>query len=83
MDGGATRLVSAWIAHLRGHGAPVADARATDVTALVDGTLQEAVTRVLGWLGLDRSELRHVVEGQVREIEALASSTARQATSGN
>ena len=83
VDGGATRLVSAWIAHLRGHGAPVADARATDVTALVDGTLQEAVTRVLGWLGLDRSELRHVVEGQVREIEALASSTARQATSGN
>jgi hypothetical protein len=38
---------------------------------------------VLGWLGLDPSELRHMVAGQVREIEALACSTARQATSGN
>jgi fructuronate reductase len=83
VDGGATRMVSAWIAHLRGTGAPVTDARAGEVAELASGTLREAVTRVLGWLGIDPSELRHVVEGQVREIEALASRTAQQATSGN
>jgi fructuronate reductase len=72
VDPGATRLVAAWIAHLRGHGVPVSDAHAADVRALVEGPVEEATTRVLRWLGLQSEELHEVIERQVRELEGLA-----------
>ena len=76
VDAGATRLVAAWIAHLRGHGAPVTDARAGEVAELAAGPLEDAAARVLGWLGLDHRELHLVVVDQVREIEGPARGTA-------
>jgi fructuronate reductase len=51
-DPGALRLVAAWIAHLRGHGAPVTDVRAEELTALAAGPAHAAVGRVVAWLGL-------------------------------
>jgi fructuronate reductase len=47
---GATRVLSAWVCHLRGLGAPVSDARAGEVVPLAQGPLGAAVPRVLGWL---------------------------------
>jgi fructuronate reductase len=61
-DPGAVRLVAAWIAHLRGHGAPVTDVRAGELTALAAGPAHAAVSRVVAWLGLPAA-----VEETVRE----------------
>ncbi len=47
---GATRALAAWICHLRGHGAPVKDARAETVVPLADGPLPVAVRSVLDFL---------------------------------
>jgi fructuronate reductase len=46
----ATRVLAAWICHLRGLGAPVNDARADDVVPLAAGPLDAGVPRVLGFL---------------------------------
>jgi len=46
----ATRVLAAWICHLRGAGAPVSDARADEVVPLAAGPLAVAVARVIGWL---------------------------------
>jgi fructuronate reductase len=47
---GATRVLAAWLCHLRGLGAPVSDARADEVVPLAQGPLGEAARRVLGRL---------------------------------
>jgi fructuronate reductase len=47
---GATRVLAAWVCHLRGLGAPVSDARAGEVVPLAAGPLAAAVPRVLGRL---------------------------------
>ena len=47
---GATRVLAAWVCHLRGLGAPVSDARADEVVPLAQGPLDKAVPRVLRWL---------------------------------
>ena len=46
----AARAVAAWVQHLRGLGAPVTDVRAAEVQALAAGTLEDAITGVLGFL---------------------------------
>jgi fructuronate reductase len=61
-DPGAVRLVAAWIAHLRGHGAPVTDVRAEELTALAAGPAHAAVGRLVAWLGLPAA-----VEETIRE----------------
>jgi fructuronate reductase len=85
VDPGATRLVAAWIAHLRGHGAPVTDARGEEVVGLADGDLGAAVARTLAWLGVDSDEARNTTERQVREFVLLAAPPApvSPATNGN
>jgi len=74
---GATRVLAAWVCHLRGLGAPVNDARADGVLPLAKGPLRDAVPRVLGHLdpvlGADAAvvttvadqseELAHTVKG--------------------
>jgi fructuronate reductase len=74
---GATRVLAAWVCHLRGLGAPVNDARADVVLPLARGPLRDAVPRVLGQLdpvlGADAAvvaavadqseELAHTVKG--------------------
>ncbi|NUR82320.1 MAG: mannitol dehydrogenase family protein [Dermatophilaceae bacterium] len=67
---GGTRLVAAWVAHLRGLGAPVTDARADEVTALATGTVEEAVRHTLAWLDLDDERLVAVMTQQVHDLEA-------------
>lgn len=66
---GPTRLVAAWIAHLRGHGAPVSDVRAGEVRALADRPAPEAVVVTLAWLGVDDADVAGAVEQQLRELE--------------
>ncbi len=70
---GATRIIAAWICHLRGLGAQVNDAQADQVVPLAAGAdLTEAVRGVLSWLdgelAADR-ELVTVIAAQVQEIE--------------
>jgi fructuronate reductase len=69
---GATRLVAAWIAHLRGHGAPVTDARGDEVVELASGAPDRAVGATLAWLGLDSDEVRASIERQVHELVGRA-----------
>ncbi len=69
---GATRAVAAWVVHLRGLGAPITDARADEVKALVTGTLAESVDGVLQFLGIADDEVEGIVLNQARELEALA-----------
>lgn len=73
---GATRLVAAWIVHLRGHGAPVTDGRADEMSRLADGTVAQAVPRVLDWLGLHSPQVRTTVEEQVHELEQVSRRTS-------
>lgn len=50
VSAGATRVLAAWVCHLRGLGAAVSDARAKEVVPLAQGPLGQAVPRVLSWL---------------------------------
>src|SRR6185437_9443321 len=47
---GASRVLAAWICHLRGLGAPVSDAGAGELLPLAHGDIRAAVLGVLGWL---------------------------------
>jgi fructuronate reductase len=68
---GATRVLAAWVCHLRGIGAPVSDARADEVVPLASGALPDAVRRTLALLdpalGEDAEVLATVVE-QSRQL---------------
>jgi len=70
LPAGATRVLAAWVCHLRGLGAPVNDARADQVVPLAAGPLAEAVPRVLGALdpelGADKDVTSLVVEQATR-----------------
>ncbi|MDO4259101.1 MAG: mannitol dehydrogenase family protein [Actinomycetaceae bacterium] len=46
---GVVRLMGAWIAHLRGHGAPVSDANAETILALVGGNLDSDTRAILAY----------------------------------
>ena len=65
---GAARVLAAWICHLRGRGAPVADVAAEEFTVLAAGELDDAVGRVLARLGADDARLTAVVTALAREL---------------
>ncbi|WP_353510336.1 mannitol dehydrogenase family protein [Intrasporangium sp.] len=67
---GALRLVAAWIAHLRGAGAPVTDAHADQVVPLGAGSVEEATRRTLEWLAIDGGELHDRVVTEVTGLVA-------------
>lgn len=69
---GATRTVAAWVAHLRGHGAPVTDAKADEVRALVSDDVGDSVRRVLARLGIEDERATALVTAQVEELESRA-----------
>jgi fructuronate reductase len=75
LPSGATRFLAAWIAHLRGHGAPVQDVEAAALTELAQGPVREAVAAVLEWLGVDDLEVSALVEQQVADLEARSPSS--------
>jgi fructuronate reductase len=69
----ATRIVAAWICHLRGLGVPVEDVDGADLVAAASGPVSIAVRRVLGKLdpplGDDDAVIAHVAE----QVDAFAS----------
>ncbi|MGO4604177.1 mannitol dehydrogenase family protein [Terrabacter sp. 2YAF2] len=71
---GATRIVAAWVAHLRGHGAPVTDAAADDVVPLAQGEPGVAVRAVLAHLGIQSETVAATVEDQLADLLARAGS---------
>jgi len=66
---GATRVVAAWVVHLRGRGAPVDDVQADTVVPLGAGSVGDAVVAVLRHLGVDDPDVAALVERQVTEID--------------
>ena len=66
---GAARVLAAWVCHLRGAGAPVADVAAAEFTALAAGDLDDAVGRVLSRIGADDEQLRRTVTELAGELE--------------
>ena len=70
--GGATRIVSAWIAHLRGLGAPVTDTAYAEVVSLAAGEPSAAVGAVLGRLDLHSDAVAATVERQLADLVARA-----------
>ncbi len=66
MPSGAVRALAAWVAHLRGVGAPVKDVAAEKWQQIADGEPADAVTKVLAELGLgDDVELESAVRKDV------------------
>jgi fructuronate reductase len=66
---GAARPVAAWIAHARGHGAPLVDAHEDKARALVEGTPEQAVDRVVAAWALPE-QAREVLLRQLQELTA-------------
>lgn len=69
---GAERAVAAWTLHLRGLGAPLADARADQVAGFGTGTLAESVAKVCDYLGIADEGARADIVALAVEIEAKA-----------
>jgi fructuronate reductase len=74
---GATRVLAAWVCHLRGSGAPVSDPRAKELMALAAGSLREAVPRVLAPLDAALAADPDVVARVIEHCEQLAEPRAR------
>ena len=72
---GAARVLAAWVCHLRGQGAPVADVAADEFIALAAGDLDDAVGRVLARLGADDARLHAAVTALARELAANTGAT--------
>ena len=72
---GAARVLAAWVCHLRGQGAPVADVAAEEFIALAAGELDDAVGRVLTRLGADDARLHTAVTALARELAANTGAT--------
>ncbi len=64
----ATRVLAAWVAHLRGAGAPVQDPRAGELKSAADGPLPEAVRSVLGLLAPQLATDDAVVDAVARQV---------------
>jgi fructuronate reductase len=75
---GAAHVLSGWLLHLRGHGAPIQDAGADP--SLAEGPLPEAARRVLAFLDpplADDAELAAAVTAHARALEAHGSRSCR------
>ncbi len=71
----ATRILAAWVCHLRGLGAPVADVQAPDIEAAASGPIPEATRRIVGKLDpalAADDELVATIAAQVGEFAANA-----------
>jgi fructuronate reductase len=71
LPAGVTRVLAAWVCHLRGAGAPVSDARADQVVPLADGPLPQAVPRVLGALDPALADDGELVAAVMADAERL------------
>ena len=66
---GAVRVLAAWVCHLRGRGAPVADVAADEFVALAAGDLDDAVGRVLDRLGVDDRRVHATAAELAHELD--------------
>jgi fructuronate reductase len=70
----ATRILAAWICHLRGMGgAPVSDVDGTAFVAAASGPVRAAVQRVLGKLDAQLGDDDAVTAAVVEQVDAFAS----------
>lgn len=71
----ATRILAAWICHLRGAGAPIKDVRANEFAAMCTGSLDDAALKVLAALdaplGADVRVVAELAE-QCRQLESYS-----------
>jgi fructuronate reductase len=65
---GATRMVAAWVLHLRGTGVPVTDAGAAPLAAVTGAPLDDAVAMVLDHLDVSDPTTRALVRDQAQEL---------------
>jgi len=65
---GAARVLAAWVCHLRGQGARVADVAAEEFVALAAGDLEDAVGRVLARLDVTDARLAAAVTALAGEL---------------
>jgi fructuronate reductase len=70
---GAVRVVAAWVAHLRGAGAPVQDPKAEDLTAAAAYPLADATRRILDMLDPAVGGDAEVVAAVASEAEVVRS----------
>jgi fructuronate reductase len=73
----ATRVLAAWLCHLRGLGAPISDARADEVVPLAEGPLRDAAARILRWLDPALGADADLVATVVEQCEELGRQAAR------
>ena len=66
---GPTRILAAWICHLRGRGVPVTDVAAAEFTALAAGDLDDAVRRVLDRIDVPDVRVRAAVTRLAAEFD--------------
>jgi fructuronate reductase len=71
---GATRILAAWVLHLRGAGAPVTDTRREQALACATGPLQDAVRRTLAFLAPRLESDVVVTTATIAQAEELARS---------
>jgi fructuronate reductase len=72
---GATRILAAWICHLRGQGAAIRDVEGPKMIALAQGPLRRAASNVLFALDAEvasDSEVVETVTEQCRELSGPA-----------
>lgn len=69
---GATRPVAAWVAHLLGHGVPLNDAQAEEVSGLVGADDAATVSAVCSWLGTASQPVVDQVLRQLAELLELS-----------
>jgi fructuronate reductase len=72
---GATRILAAWVCHLRGLGAPIDDVRAAELAPLVAAPLPDAVRRLLDALDPAVGDDAAVVAAVLAQAEQLATGT--------
>ncbi len=69
----ATRILAAWICHLRGMGAPVSDVDGSAFVAAASGPMPAAVRRVLGKLDPQLGDDDVVTAAVVEQVDAFGS----------
>ncbi len=74
---GASRVVAAWVNHLRGAGAPVTDGAAEQLMAMAAGSLDTAVSAVIGFLDDDLAADAAVVAAVTKLSRQLTAETTR------
>jgi fructuronate reductase len=77
----ATRILAAWICHLRGLGAPVSDVRGDALVRLASGPIPKAAQRVLAELDPELGEDAAVIGAVTDQAEGLAAGAVGAASS--